>query len=291
MRLFRYSVGKTSHIVFCSFHDLKLHSSKHNCGVPKMRDNEIEHREALAALVDASSNIVFFTGAGISTESGIADFRSPGGIWSQIKPIQFQDFLADEDTRLEDWRRRFHFQEEFDAARINKGHEAIARVMESSKGLGLITQNIDGLHQRSGITSASIVEIHGNGTSASCLECKTDMPLQKAKAVFVEKSTAPRCESCGGLVKANVISFGQPMPRDKMVEAERLALGCDLMMVLGSSLVVQPAASLPLVAKNNGAKLIIINREQTPLDALADLVIHAPLGETLHFSLEKIDFS
>ncbi len=241
----------------------------------------------LASYIQKAEKIVFFTGAGISTESGIADFRSPGGIWTKMKPIYFQDFVADEQSRMEDWRRRFRFQKEFDAAPLNDGHRAVASVLNSRSGLGLITQNIDGLHQRSGVDDASIVEIHGNGTNASCLDCGLPMSLQEAQSLISKTGESPKCGDCDGLVKANIISFGQPMPQDKVVEAEKLALNCDLFVVLGSSLVVQPAAGLPLLARNNGARLVIVNRENTPLDPLAHLVLHSPLGETLKKALEK----
>lgn len=235
----------------------------------------------LTELFEHSQNTVFFTGAGISTESGIADFRSPGGIWSQIEPIQYNDFLADESTRLEDWRRRFHFQKEFDAALPNDGHRFVADILERKHGLGVITQNIDGLHQRAGVMEDSIVEIHGNGTKATCLDCHSPMSLSQAKDFIELNGSAPRCERCNGLVKAAVVSFGQPMPQTKVLAAKQLAEACDLLVVLGSSLVVQPAATIPLIAKRSGAKLAILNKEVTHLDAVADLVMHAPIGKTL----------
>ncbi len=230
---------------------------------------------------DEAQSIVFFTGAGISTESGIADFRSPGGIWTKMKPIQFSDFVADEATRMEDWRRRFHFQAEFDAASPNAGHVAVAQIMGRQKGRGVITQNIDGLHQRAGVQETDIIEIHGNGTRAACLECQSPMALDQAKTHIDSQGSSPTCTRCGGLVKAAVISFGQPMPQAKMVEAETMALECDLFVVLGSSLVVQPAASLPIIAQHNGAKLLIINRDSTPLDKIAHLTLQAPIGPAL----------
>ncbi|MGI9374227.1 MAG: SIR2 family NAD-dependent protein deacylase [Hyphomicrobiales bacterium] len=249
-----------------------------------MQDYELEK---FAGYIDSAERIVVFTGAGISTESGIADFRSPGGIWTKIKPIQFSDFVNSEQVRLEDWRRRFHFQTEFDAAPLNHGHVAVADIVSSDKGMGLITQNIDGLHQRSGIPQHLIVEIHGNGTRARCLDCESPMTLVEARQIIEETEAAPRCNRCGGLVKSAVISFGQPMRQAEMVQAEQLAAGCDLFLVLGSSLVVQPAATLPLIARNNGAELVIINNQPTPLDAIASQVIHEPLGKSLKKALEK----
>lgn len=235
----------------------------------------------LSQAIAGASDIVFFTGAGMSTESGIADFRSPGGIWSRIKPIQYADFLNNEADRLEDWRRRFHFQGEFDATEPNAGHHAVASILAQDNGLGLITQNIDGLHQRAGVRDESIVEIHGNGTSAACLECGSPMTLEQARLAIEETGISPRCGRCGGLVKSRIISFGQPMPQQKLADAERLALACDVFIVLGSSLVVQPAATLPVIAVNNGARLFIVNREPTPLDALAERIVRGSIGETL----------
>jgi len=244
-----------------------------------------ENTRKLGDLISNSRAILFFTGAGISTESGIADFRSPGGIWSKIKPIQFSDFAADPQIRLEDWQRRFHFQAEFDMAQPNDGHKAVADIVNGDSGLALITQNIDGLHQRSGVSDSDIIEIHGNGTKAACLDCEAPMTLDRVKQVVENTGVAPVCERCGGIVKACVISFGQPMPADKMLQAEKLSLACDLFVVLGSSLVVQPAATLPVVARNKGAQLVIVNREPTSLDSIADLVIHAPIGETMKSTL------
>ena len=246
-----------------------------------------ETLNALAAQIDSASRIVVFTGAGISTESGIADFRSPGGIWTKIQPIQFSEFLNSEETRLEYWRRRFYFQKEFDAAPINAGHQSVATIINSDKGVGLITQNIDGLHQRSGISDHDIVEIHGNGVRAICLECNSPMSLQQAETMIEQTGVSPRCSRCNGLIKSAVISFGQPMPQDKLIDAEAMVQNCDLCLVLGSSLVVQPAAGLPLVAKNCGSKLVIINKQPTPLDPICDLLVGASIGPTLEKALEK----
>lgn len=257
----------------------------------RMMENDDEIGEEavnqLADHIDSASRIVVFTGAGISTESGIADFRSPGGIWSKIKPIQYSEFLNSEEMRLEYWRRRFHFQQEFDAAPINTGHKSVAAIVNSDKGSGLITQNIDGLHQRSGIADQDIVEIHGNGVRAVCLDCESPMSLRQAEQLIDKTGLSPRCGRCGGLVKSAVISFGQPMPRGKLVDAQTMISNCDLCLVLGSSLVVQPAAGLPLSAKHNGSRLVIINKQPTPLDPICDLSVHSSIGSTLEKALEK----
>jgi NAD-dependent deacetylase len=245
----------------------------------------------LAAILEDANRITVFTGAGISTESGIADFRSPGGIWTKMKPIQFGDFRGSEAMRLEDWRRRFHFQSVFENAPVNAGHHAVSSIVCSDRGGGLITQNIDGLHQRAGILDEEIVEIHGNGVRATCLDCKSSMALSQAKNIIESTGKAPVCNSCGGLVKSAVISFGQPIPQEKMLQAQLLAMDCDLFLVLGSSLTVQPAASLPVMAVNNGAKLVIVNNQPTPLESVAHLAVQAPLGRLLKKALEKSVFA
>lgn len=237
--------------------------------------------EMLQEAVREAQNIIVFTGAGLSTESGIPDYRSPGGLWSQFEPIQFQDFMASEEVRLEDWRRRFILKDEFGNAQPNKGHEAIVKLHGQGKLLRVITQNIDGMHQRSGVPDDKIIELHGNCTYATCLNCAQVYSLEDCKNRIERDKVSPSCDSCGGLVKTAVINFGQAMPVEEMVQAEKDTNACDLFLVLGSSLQVYPAAALPQIAKRNGAELIIINREATPLDALADLVIHDNLGTTL----------
>lgn len=222
-----------------------------------------------------------FTGAGISTESGVPDFRSPGGIWSRLKPIEFQDFVASEAMRREAWRRKIEIDRDMRDALPNRGHRAVAELVRRGKTLCVVTQNIDGLHQRSGIPDSHLVELHGNGTYAACLDCGDRHELDPILAAFTSDGTLPLCRRCGGIVKTATISFGQSMPAEPMRRAHRAALDCDLFIVLGSSLVVYPAAGFPALAKRNGAALAIVNRETTDLDAVADLVLHAPIGETL----------
>ena len=233
---------------------------------------EDEAIEGIAAALAKARRPVFFTGAGISTASGIDDFRSPGGVWSRMKPIEFAAFVADEEVRLEDWRRRFRFAREFAAASPNVAHRFIgARVREGAK---LITQNIDGLHARGGATPDRTAELHGSGMGASCLDCGVPYDLDDLESRIGASGRAPSCDRCGGLVKANVVSFGQPMPEDVLRRAGEWSAGADLMVCVGSSLVVNPAARLPLIAKHAGARLAIVNREPTPLDAAADLRSH-----------------
>jgi NAD-dependent deacetylase len=235
----------------------------------------------LKARIDAARRVAVFTGAGISTESGIPDFRSPGGVWSTMKPIYFQDFVRSEAMRREAWTRVFNRSAGWTGAAPNAGHFAIARLVERGKAGAVITQNVDNLHQESGVPAAQVIELHGNASYASCLACGARHELDELEPGFVERGEIPMCFHCAGLLKTATISFGQPMPEEPMMRAEAETLACDLFLVLGSSLVVRPAADFPVIAKQNGAQLIIVNREETPLDRIADLVIHAEIGPTL----------
>ena len=235
----------------------------------------------LARLIDKSRRAVVFTGAGISTESGIPDFRSPGGIWTRMAPINFADFIASEEARRETWRRRFAMEETFRAAAPNRGHRAIAELVRRGTAAGVITQNIDGLHQASGIPAERVIELHGNTTYAACLDCERHYELDAVRETFEHDESAPVCDSCGGWIKTATISFGQAMPAAAMRRAETETIAADLFIVAGSSLVVYPAAGFPELAKRYGATLVIVNREPTGLDAIADLVLHRAIGETL----------
>ncbi len=237
--------------------------------------------EKLASLIDKSQNIVFFTGAGISTESGIPDFRSPGGLWEKNRPIDFSEFIASEDARREAWRRKFNMERVMKGAEPNIGHKVIGDLYKAGKVNAVVTQNIDGLHQRGGVEDDDVVEIHGNGTYAKCLECHKKMSLDAVKKVFSVNETLPTCSQCGGIVKTATISFGQAMPEEEMRRAEMEAIESDLFIVAGSSLVVFPAANIPVIAAQHGAKLVILNREETPLDPYAELTINSEIGETL----------
>lgn len=236
----------------------------------------------LAALVARSHAAVAFTGAGISTESGIPDFRSPGGLWSQNKPIPYDVFVASKAARNEAWRRRFAMEEAFGGAVPGRGHVALANLIARGRLKGIITQNIDGLHQLSGVADEVLVELHGNSTYAVCLDCERRFSLDWVRARFdASGGRAPDCEACDGPVKTATVSFGQAMPEREMMRASDLTLNSDLFIVLGSSLVVFPAASFPLQAKQNGARLVIINREPTDFDEIADLVVHAEIGDVM----------
>jgi len=237
--------------------------------------------DRLGEMIAAASVIVPFTGAGISTESGIPDFRSPGGLWSRNRPIPFDEFVASQDARDESWRRRFNMEPTFAAARPGRGHRALASLYKVGKIPAVITQNIDNLHQSSGFATDHVIELHGNTTYARCLGCDKHYDLAWAKQRFVSKGIAPNCDACGEPVKTATISFGQPMPEDAMRRATELAQSCDLFLVVGSSLVVWPAAGIPLLAKNCGARLVIVNNEPTEQDDIADLMIRYDIGETL----------
>ena len=243
--------------------------------------------DSLRAMIDAAERIVFFTGAGISTESGIPDYRSPGtGLWNKIKPIEFQDFMASDDVRQESWRRRFASKDTgWDDAKPNRGHRALAKLIANGKASAVITQNVDNLHQESGVPEDRIIELHGNTRYAKCLACGMRFELADLRRQFETLGRVQPCSKCGGIVKTATISFGQSMPVEAMERAQAVTNACDLFIVVGSSLVVHPAAGFPEYAKHLGAKLAIVNREPTPLDAIADLVLHAEIGPTLGFAV------
>lgn len=235
--------------------------------------------EKITQLLAESKCAIAFTGAGISTESGIADFRSPGGIWSRYQPVYYQDFLKNEDARRQYWLMKKEGYYELKMAKPNDGHRALARLEAAGKIIAVITQNIDGLHQDAG--SSRVLELHGTSRYCVCIDCDARYDpdeIQKSLEAGVE---IPLCKHCGGLVKVATVSFGQSLPSDVLTEAFDLAMSTDFIFALGSSLVVEPAASIPLQAKNNGARLVIINNTETPLDGLADVVVHQSIGAIL----------
>jgi NAD-dependent deacetylase len=235
----------------------------------------------LRELVDKSEVIVPFTGAGISTECGIPDFRSPGGIWTKMRPIDFSDFIVSQEARAESWRRRFAMEQQFGGAAPGRGHQALASLYRAGKSPGVVTQNIDNLHQASGIPSQNVVELHGNTTYATCLDCGARYELPWVRQFFEASGRAPTCARCGGHIKTATVSFGQAMPEDAMRRAEEMTRAADLFIAIGTSLVVWPAAGFPVMAKRNGARLVIINREPTDFDDIADLVVRHDIGAVL----------
>jgi len=245
--------------------------------------------ELLARYLRDAERIVVFTGAGISTESGIPDFRSPGGVWSKMKPIYFQEFVGSETKRREAWTRVFSGAAGWVGKEPNPGHFAVARLVASGKASAVITQNVDNLHQASGIADGKVIELHGNASYATCLECGTRHELEELRPVFVDRGEIPTCRECSGLVKTATISFGQSMPEEPMLRAEAETQLSDLFLVLGSSLVVTPAALFPVKAKQYGARLVIVNREPTPLDDMADLVLHDEIGPMMTAAMRDLN--
>jgi NAD-dependent deacetylase len=241
-----------------------------------------EQIKAFKSAIDGSKRIVGFTGAGISTESDIPDYRSKGGIWDKFKPVYFDEFLSDEKKRFLYWQRKQELWESIRNAIPNKGHEFFKHLYDECKLIGLVTQNIDGLHEKSGLPRDIIVNLHGTNLEVICLECGLIVPSEEVLDDLNLEQGVPLCQECGGLLKPNTISFGQLLRREDLDKANNLARSCDLMIVVGSTLIVQPASSIPLIAKDNGALLAIITLSETPLDAAADFVFHQKIGDFLN---------
>jgi len=236
-------------------------------------------REEFTARLQRSRSLVFFTGAGISTESGVPDFRSPGGVWTKYQPVLFQDFLASEPARVQHWQLKKATYELFKTVQPNPAHYAICDFEKRRQLLGLITQNIDGLHKLAGASDEKLVELHGTDRLVTCLECGAGYQPVDVYEAWHEKLPTPTCGACGGFLKSANISFGQSMPVETMRRAQAWSEQADVFVVVGSSLQVQPAASFPVIAKRSGALLAIVNRDPTPLDDLADFVHNGTIGE------------
>lgn len=243
-----------------------------------MNEQRALYRQVAEWLRSASSAVVF-TGAGMSTESGIPDFRSPGGIWSQVTPVYFDDFVASAAARHEYWRQKCAAYRDFAQAEPNVGHRILAAWEAANRVQAVITQNIDGLHQAGG--SRRVLELHGTARAIACIDCGARFEPGPLVEEFLATDRVPPCGACGGRLKSATISFGQALPVNVLEEACDLASSCDLLLAMGSSLVVEPAASLPRMARGAGARLVIINREPTPQDASADLVLRGSIGEIL----------
>ncbi len=246
--------------------------------------------DAVASMVIESKRIVVFTGAGISTESGIPDFRSPGGIWARFDPDEFtyQKFLSSEVSREKYWEFSKSLWPKIAGAKPNRGHYAIAELHHLGRLDCVITQNIDGLHQKSGVPEEKVIELHGTLEWVICLECGRRYPREEIQKRLELGEKVPRCEGCGGITKPATIAFGQPMPERETGEAGRRVAAGDLFLVAGSSLVVYPAAQMPLIAKDSGAKLVIINLTPTPHDRYADIIINEKTGEALSQIVESV---
>jgi NAD-dependent deacetylase len=235
--------------------------------------------QEFAAKIRESHEIVVFTGAGISTESGIPDFRSPGGLWTRYRPVTFQEYMSTESARIEAWKRRLETYEAHKNAKPNIGHYFIQSLDRRGKLIGLITQNVDGLHGETGLADEKIVELHGTNRKVICLKCNKFFDPDEVIKRLVGDFSSPKCDACGGILKAATVSFGQAMPQEAMRRAQEWTEQAAVFMVMGSSLQVQPAASFPVFAKRNGALLAIINREPTPLDEYGEFVHHGAIGE------------
>lgn len=251
--------------------------------------NDINIKKA-AEMIKAASRIVVFTGAGISTESGIPDFRSPGGIWSKYNSddLTYQKFMESEENRKIYWK---YDQERYPAmrdAKPNAAHNAIVELEKMGKLIGLITQNIDGLHQDAGSSKSITYELHGTVREVGCLKCSARWPREEITDLMEKNGIeAPLCSICQGPLKVATIAFGQAMPEQVMMRSFELANSCDLFITLGSSLVVQPANLLPLQAKKAGAKLILVNMSNTPYDEIMDVIITGKAGESMSAMLAE----
>lgn len=222
--------------------------------------------------------VVGFTGAGVSTDSGVPDFRSPDSPWMRNKPIPFREYIESAQARREAWRRKFVMDDLYRGAQPSRAHTFVAGLIRSGRMPAVITQNIDGLHQAAGAPEDRVIELHGNGGYATCLACAARHEIEDVRAHFEQWGDAPDCRDCGGVVKSATISFGQPLPDKALKAAADLARQADIFLVMGSSLAVVPAAQLPVIAKRGGARLVIVNREPTQLDAIADLAVRAEIG-------------
>lgn len=243
----------------------------------------------LADLIIEAKRIVVFTGAGVSTESGIPDFRSPGGLWNRFNPDDFtyDKFVHSAESRRKQWQLLWggHFIEQI---KPNPAHYAIAELERLGKLDCVITQNIDNLHQKAGVPAAKVFELHGNMQSVSCLRCRRQYPLAQIKVRLDAGEEIPDCEACHGILKPNVVLFGEALPEDVFEKAALHARRCDLFIVIGSTLIVYPAAYMPIYAAEAGARLVIINLSPTPMDDQATILIRAKAGEAMTRVVAKV---
>ncbi len=237
--------------------------------------------ELALGLLRGTGNVTAFTGAGISTESGISDFRSPGGVWDRYRIVTYQEFIASEEKRKGYWRMKSELFKEMHGARPNRAHKALACLEQMGKLRCLITQNIDGLHQDAGSSPDNVIELHGTNRTAYCLSCGLTWPIKEVQALLEKADYDPRCTACNGLVKPSTVSFGQSMPEESMRRSVECSQACEVFIMVGSSLQVEPAASIPPAAHNAGAALIFINRTQTPWDHIASVVFGEDAGVVL----------
>jgi len=237
-------------------------------------------------LVRAARRGVAFTGAGISTESGIPDFRGPNGVWNTETPVYYQDFMASREARIRAWERGARMFHRCASSKPNDGHLVITELQRRGHLAAVVTQNIDGLHLDAG--NENVIELHGTNRYAACQHCRKEWPTAEIVARVEQGDPAPDCNACGGPIKARTISFGQAMPEKEMRLAAEATLKADLYVAIGSSLVVEPAAAFPRMAKESGASLVIVNNQETPLDDIADIVIREPIGKTMMALLRQL---
>lgn len=246
------------------------------------KDDQIK---SLAKAWSSSQKQVVFTGAGISTESGIPDFRSKGGLWEKYQPIYYDEFMSSKEARIEYWRRKADLYPNLVAAKPNSAHQAIARLHEKGLVEAVVTQNIDGLHQLAGVPDDNVIELHGNTMRVRCMSCDNLESIHDIQKRIDAGDSAPEC-TCGGYLKPDTISFGQSMPVEETNRAVKLCSSCDFLIVIGSTLLVQPASLMPGYAKQNGAYLAMINLSETPYDGECDLKIEDKAGKVMSELLE-----
>jgi len=247
-----------------------------------------ERLKRVVMLFKAAEQPVAFTGAGISTESGLSDFRSPGGVWDRYRIVTYQEFLLSHEARVEYWTMKREFYKELKSAQPNKAHHALAKLEKMGKLSCLITQNIDGFHQDSGSSPDIVIELHGTNRKAICVQCGNFWPIDEIQERLESGELAPQCEHCSGFIKPATVSFGQAMPEIEMKRAYDCASKCDLFLMVGSSLQVEPAASIPRVAHAAGAHLVFVNRTDTPWDHLAAVVFKENAGDVLQGIAENM---
>ncbi len=248
----------------------------------------IEGIVRVAEQISEGGRNLVFTGAGISTESGIPDYRSKGGLWDKFRPVYFDEFMSSKEARIEYWQRKTELYPDLVKAKPNSAHQAVAKLSDMGLIQAVITQNIDGLHQESGVPDDKVIELHGNTRRVRCMSCDRMFPLPEIHERIMGGDLAPECD-CGGYLKPDTVSFGQSMPTDKMDRAVKLSLECDFMLVIGSTLLVQPASLLPGYAKRNGAFLAIINLSETPYDDSCDALVCDKAGDVLSLILETVE--
>ncbi len=246
-----------------------------------------EKISAIAEKIAEGGKNIVFTGAGISTESGIPDYRSKGGLWDKFRPVYFDEFMSSKEARIEYWRRKSELYEDLVNAQPNPAHRSVAEMYTMGLLEAVITQNIDGLHQVSGLSEDTVVELHGNTLRVRCMSCNKTGPVHDVQKRIDAGDPAPECE-CGGYLKPDTISFGQSMPQKEVLKAQELSESCDFFMVIGSTLLVQPASLMPGYAKQNNAFLAIVNLSETPYDDMCDVLIREKAGNVLQSIVGEI---